>query len=137
GSRTRHGRLRRQPQPDGRTDRRVTTRPVLVGGGVALVGLLGVALRVWTYRSTLGVPNADEAVVGLMARHVLDGELTTFYWGQAYGGSQEALLTAPVFWVVGSSWLALRAIPLALDVVAVFLVWRVGRKTIGERAAVV
>jgi hypothetical protein len=110
---------------------------VLVVGGIALVGLLGIALRVWTYRSTLGVPNADEAVVGLMARHVLDGELTTFYWGQAYGGSQEALLTAPVFWVAGSSWLALRAIPLALDVVAVLLVWRVGRRTIGERAAVV
>jgi hypothetical protein len=115
----------------------VTARPVLVVGGIALVGLLGIALRIWTYRSTLGIPNADEAVVGLMARHVLDGELTTFYWGQAYGGSQEALLTAPVFWVAGSSWLALRAIPLALDVVAVFLVWRVGRRTIGERAAVV
>jgi hypothetical protein len=115
----------------------VTARPVLVVGGVALVGLLGIALRIWTYRSTLGIPNADEAVVGLIARHVLDGELTTFYWGQAYGGSQEALLTAPLFWVAGSSWLALRAIPLALDVVAVLLVWRVGRRTIGERAGVV
>jgi hypothetical protein len=109
---------------------------VLVVWGVALIGLLGIALRIWTYRSTLGVPNADEAVVGLMARHVLDGELTTFYWGQAYGGSQEALLTAPVFWIAGSSWLALRAIPIALDVVAVLLVWRVGRRTIGARAAV-
>ena len=68
----------------------------LVVGGIALVGLLGIALRIWTYRSTLGIPNADEAVVGLMARHVLDGELTTFYWGQAYGGSQEVLLTAPL-----------------------------------------
>ena len=115
----------------------MTARPVLVVTGVALVGLLGIALRIWTYRSTLGMPNADEAVVGLMARHVLDGELTTFYWGQAYGGSQEALLTAPLFWVAGSSWFALRAIPLALDVVAVLLVWRVGRRTIGERAAVV
>ena len=35
-----------------------------------------------------------------MVRHILHGELTTFFWGQAYGGSQEALLTAPVFAVV-------------------------------------
>ena len=46
-------------------------------------------------------PDSDEAIVGLMARHVLDGELTTFFWRQAYGGSQEAILTAPLFWVVG------------------------------------
>ena len=80
----------------------------------ALVAGVGIALREWTYRATMGIPNADEAVVGLMARHVLDGELTAFYWGQAYGGSQEALLTAPVFAIAGSSWLALRLVPMAL-----------------------
>jgi hypothetical protein len=107
------------------------------GATLGLIGIAGIALRIWTYRSTLGVPNADEAVVGLMTRHVLDGELTTFYWGQAYGGSQEALLTAPVFWIGGSSWLALRMIPIALSAVAALLVWRVGRRTIGEPAALV
>jgi dolichyl-phosphate-mannose-protein mannosyltransferase len=101
----------------------------------ALTGVAGIALRIWVYRSALGTPNADEAVVGLMARHVLDGELTTFYWGQAYGGSQEALLTAPVFFIAGSSWLALRMIPIALSAVAALLIWRVGRRTIGEPAA--
>jgi hypothetical protein len=107
------------------------------GVSLALIGIAGIALRVWTYRSTLGVPNADEAVVGLMTRHVLDGELTTFYWGQAYGGSQEALLTAPVFLIGGSSWLALRMIPIALSAIAALLVWRVGQRTIGEPAALV
>jgi hypothetical protein len=107
------------------------------GVAFALLGIGGVVLRVWTYRSTLGTPTADEAVVGLMARHVFDGELTTFYWGQAYGGSQEALLTVPVFLIGGSSWLALRMIPIALNAVAAVLVWRVGRRTIGEPAALV
>jgi hypothetical protein len=102
---------------------------------LALAGIAGVVLRVWAYRSVAGTPNADEAVVGLMARHVLDGELTTFYWGQAYGGTQEVLLTAPVFLVAGSGWLALRAIPIVLDVLASVIVWRVGRRTIGEPAA--
>ncbi len=102
-----------------------------------LVAGVGIVLRVWTYRSVSGTPNADEAVVGLMARHALDGELTTFYWGQAYAGSQEALLTVPVFLVAGSSWLALRIVPIVLSAVAALVIWRVGRRTIGPRVAAV
>ena len=102
-----------------------------------LVFLTGIALRVWVYRSISGTPNADEAVVGLMARHALHGEFTTFYWGQAYGGTQEVLLTVPVFLVAGSSWLALRVVPIVITAVAAVLIWRVGRRTIGEPAAAV
>jgi hypothetical protein len=102
-----------------------------------LVAVVGVVLRVWVYRSVSGTPNADEAVVGLMARHALHGELTTFYWGQAYAGSQEALLTLPFFLVAGSGWLALRLVPILLTVVASLLVWRVGKRTIGDTPAAV
>lgn len=102
---------------------------------LGLTAVAGIVLRVWTYRSALGVPDSDEAVVGLMVRHVLHGHLTTFFWGQAYGGSQEVLVTAPVFWIFGSSWLALRIVPIVLAAVASLVVWRVGRRTIGEPAA--
>jgi hypothetical protein len=104
---------------------------------LALTGVAGIALRVWTYRSASGVPDSDEAVVGLMARHVLHGQFTTFFWGQGYGGSQEALLTAPIFAVFGSSWLALRLVPIALSAVTAILVWRVGLRLMGERPAAV
>lgn len=97
----------------------------------------GIALRAWVHRSALGIPDSDEAVVGLMARHATHGELTTFFWGQAYGGSQEVLATVPLFWVAGSGWLTLRLVPIALSAVTALVVWRVGRRTIGERAAVV
>jgi 4-amino-4-deoxy-L-arabinose transferase-like glycosyltransferase len=102
---------------------------------IALVAAAGVALRVWVYRSALGDPDSDEAIVGLMARHILHGGFTTFYWGQPYGGPQEAWLTAPVFAVAGPSLLALRTATLVLTAVAVWLVWRVGLRTIGARAA--
>ena len=104
---------------------------------LGLTAVAGVALRVWAYRSVAGTPNADEAVVGLMVRHALHGELTTFYWAQSYGGTQEVLLTVPLFALAGSSWLALRAVPIVLSAVASYLVWRVGRRTIGEPAATV
>jgi hypothetical protein len=103
---------------------------------LAVAGVAGVALRVWVYRSpSLGVPLSDEAVVGLMTRHLLHGEFPTFYWGQAYGGSQEVFLTAPLFWVAGPSWLVLRLVPMALSAVAAVIVWRVGLRTIGAPRA--
>ena len=104
---------------------------------VGLSGCAGLALRIWAYRSAIGVPTSDDGVVGLMALHAMRGQFTTFFWGQAYGGSQEALLTVPVFWLFGPSWLALRIVPIMLTAVAAVLVWRVGRRTIGEPAATI
>lgn len=96
----------------------------------------GIAFRVLVYRSALGVPDSDEAVVGLMARHILHGQFTTFFWGQRYGGSQEALLTAPLFAVFDSSWFVLRLVPIVLSGVAALLTWRVGRRLYGEPGAI-
>ncbi len=103
----------------------------------ALVGtaITAVALRVWIYRSPLGVPDSDEAIVGLMTRHILHGGVTTFFWGQSYGGSQEALLTAPVFGLFGSSWLALRIVPILLSIPTALVIRQVGRRTVHEPAA--
>jgi dolichyl-phosphate-mannose-protein mannosyltransferase len=104
---------------------------VVAAGGI----LAGFALRVWVLSSPLGALESDEAVVGLMARRALDGDFSVFYWGALYGGSQEALLTAPFFAVFGSSTLALKLVALALYAVAGVLVWLVGRRTVGEPAA--
>ena len=101
--------------------------------GMSLVA--GIVMRVWVHRSASGVPDSDEAIVGLMTRHLIDGELSTFFWGQAYGGTQEVLLTAPLFAVADSGWVALRLVPVLLSGAAALVVWRVGRLTIGEPAA--
>ena len=86
----------------------------LVLGVVAVAILAGIALRAWILLSSQGALDADEAVWGVMARHVLDGEVTAFFWNQGYGGTQETLLTAGVFALVGPSVAALRVVPLAL-----------------------
>jgi hypothetical protein len=114
---------------------RVAGRPTVALLGAAAA--IGVALRVYVYRSSLGTPDSDEAVVGLMVRHFSHGEVTTFFWGQPYGGTQEVFLTVPLFVVASSSWLALRIVPIVLSAVACAVVWRVGRRTIGERQAIV
>ena len=38
--------------------------------------------------------------------------------------------------MAGSSWLTLRLVPIVLSAVAAVVVWRVGRRTIGEPAAI-
>jgi hypothetical protein len=107
------------------------------GIAFAAAGVAGMALRIWAYGAAVGMPDSDEAVVGLMARHVLHGEFTTFYWGAPYGGTQEVLLIAPLFAIAGSSLLALRVLPFVLSAVATLLIWRVGIRTIGGRAGAV
>jgi hypothetical protein len=101
---------------------------------LALVGLAGIAARIWIYRSILGVPSSDEALVGLWAIHASHGDFTTFFWGLRYGGTQEPFLSVPLFLLFGPSWLALRIVPIVLSGITALLVWRVGRRAIGERA---
>ena len=102
---------------------------------IAVGTAAGVLLRVGLLRSSLGSFDGDEAVWGLMSAHVLDGEPSAFFWGQAYGGTLEALLTAPLVAVAGLHVVTVRLVPMLLSALAAVLVWRVGRRTIGEPAA--
>ncbi|MBA2438054.1 MAG: glycosyltransferase family 39 protein, partial [Acidimicrobiia bacterium] len=106
---------------------------------VVLVGVVaGIALRIRFLTGRAGVIDADEAIVGLLARHILRGEeLVGFFWGQGYGGTLEPMLVAFVFALVGPRPGALAVVPTVLSAVAALLVWRIGRRTVGHRAAVV
>lgn len=85
----------------------------------------GTVERLWYLART--PLNADEAVVGLMAEHILAGHTYAFYWGQHYGGV-EPYLVSGLFALFGPSAVALRAVPTALSIVAAILVWRVARR---------
>ncbi len=54
--------------------------------------------------------NADEAVVALMARHILQGERPLFFYGQAYMGSLDAWLVAMGFAVLGQNIWVIRLV---------------------------
>jgi 4-amino-4-deoxy-L-arabinose transferase-like glycosyltransferase len=106
-------------------------RAALVVAGVAA----GILLRIEVLRSELGALDSDEAVVGLMALHVLDGEFSAFYWLQAYTGFQAPVLLAPVLALVGPHALVLKVFTVLLFAIAGVLVWLVGRQTVGADAA--
>ena len=111
-------------------------RPKAVLVGVAAVIAAGVALRAWILLSSpLGTLDADEASVGLIARHFLNGEFSVFVWGQPYGGNQEAALSALAFALSGSGTLQLKLVEVALFALGTVFVWRAGILAVGRRAA--
>jgi hypothetical protein len=97
--------------------------------------ILGAGVHLWITRSPVGVFDSDGAVPGLMARHLRHGEMPAFFWGQAYGGSIEPIAAGVLFLVLGPSVWLLKAVPLAFNAASMLLVWRIGKRTVGEPAA--
>jgi 4-amino-4-deoxy-L-arabinose transferase-like glycosyltransferase len=89
------------------------------------------------YVSSLGRLGIDEATWGLMARHAVHGELSAFFWGQSYGGTQEVLPVAALFGIFGTHLIFMRVVPIAFSVAAALVLRRVARRLYGELAGTV
>ncbi|MBV8713531.1 MAG: hypothetical protein JOZ65_00545 [Chloroflexi bacterium] len=82
------------------------------GIGLLACVVIGLGVRLAIIVSPLGEIDGDEAVVGLMARHIAFlGERPVFYWGQPYLGSLEAFTAAPLFRLFNSSTFLLKLVP--------------------------
>lgn len=79
--------------------------------------------------------HSDEAVVGLMARHILQGERPVFFYGQAYMGSLDAWLVAIGFAVLGDSVLTIRVVQAILYLLIVATGMIAAYKLTGRRGA--
>lgn len=98
-----------------------------------LIGLFGaictaVGLKVGLLLAGVIPFNADEAIVALMARHILQGERPIFFYGQAYMGSLDAFLVAGAFKLLGSSVWAVRWIQIVLYSFTIFTTFLLGKK---------
>lgn len=76
--------------------------------------------------------NSDEAVVALMARHILSGERPVFFYGQAYMGSLDAWLVAAGFWIFGQHVWVIRLIQILLYLLVILTTAILGRKIFGS-----
>ena len=100
-----------------------------------LVLLLAVTMRgviLFTGQKHL---RSDEAVVGLMAKHIVTrGERPLFLYGQPYGGGHAiaAYIAAPLFAVFGRSAILLTGITAAVSVVNIVLLWLILRRYFDE-----
>ncbi|HVX23024.1 MAG TPA: glycosyltransferase family 39 protein [Acidimicrobiales bacterium] len=90
---------------------------------------VGVALRAW-YAFHWPI-TADESIVGLMSRQILQGHFSAFYWGQVYGGAEPypvAVLAA----ITRSTVWALKLTPILLSAGAAVLTWRIARRLVPD-----
>lgn len=106
-----------------------------------VAGVIGMAaIYKFGWLALNAVPfNGDEAIVALMARHILRGERPVFFYGQAYLGATDAWLVALSFAIFGENVWAIRLVQIALF--AAFLLTsylvtkRLGLTEWGARAA--
>ncbi|MFG2106948.1 DUF423 domain-containing protein [Micromonospora chersina] len=113
-----------------RTPRR-TRLPALLA---LLVGLAGIGYRLALLLADAPPTNSDEATMGLAALHIARGEgFPVWFYGQAYMGTLEAYLAAPLVALAGPSVLVLRLPTLALYALFLALSWRLTRRLGGDR----
>lgn len=100
-----------------------------------LLILLAVA-AVWKAWILMGdaVPfNGDEAIVGIMARHILlNGERPAFFYGQAYMGSLDAYLVAAGFAIFGVHIWVIRMVQVLLYLAVLATSVLIGKRLLGS-----
>jgi predicted membrane-bound mannosyltransferase len=106
---------------------------------LGIIVLLALALKGALLAADAVPFNSDEAVVGLMARHILlKGERPVFYYGQAYMGSLDAWLIAGAFALLGISTLTMRLVQVLLFIGLLVSYWLLARRFCrSEEAALV
>ncbi len=81
---------------------------------VLLILILGLTWKAVLLLADAFPFNADEAIVGLMGRHILTGAQPVFFYGQAYMGSLDAYLVALGFRLFGSEVWVIRLVQIIL-----------------------
>src|SRR5947209_16927586 len=83
--------------------------------------------------------HSDEAIIGLMGKHILEGRYFPFYmYGQSYnaGAAWEAYVAAIAFRLFGVGVIPLKGCIVALSLLCLFLFYRMGCALYDERTAV-
>ncbi len=95
---------------------------------LALALAIAAVLKVWLHVAGAAPFNGDEAVVGLMARHINRGEWPAFFYGQAYMGSLDATLVAGAFRLFGEHVSSIRIVQVSLYLLFVITLWLAARR---------
>lgn len=102
-------------------------RFVLFRSPVWIFFVIAVAIRIWLTIDTKGIIEGDEALLGLQAEQILRGAHPIYFWGQPYMGTLEAHLAALIFWLAGPSTWTLRAEPILLSLLFMWLTWKLAK----------
>lgn len=79
--------------------------------------------------------NADEAIVALMARHINQGNIPVFFYGQAYMGSLDAMLAAIGFRFLGEEVWVIRLLQSVLYIGTVLTTMMLASRLLNSKRA--
>lgn len=120
------------------TERRPANGRRLLALGIVIVVLaVGLGLRLWIMTGKLGTIDSDEAITGLMARHLWDGELRAFMWRFSYQGTIATYPVALSLKLFGTNQFALELPYLVMSAASTVIVWRIGTRVLNELQAVI
>ncbi len=101
---------------------------------IVFVVVLATAMRVVLLAADAVPFDGDEAVVALMAKHILqNGERPIFFYGQPYSGVLDAYLTAGMYALIGPRVLGGRLVQMALFALYIVMVYLLAGRVTGSR----
>lgn len=103
--------------------------------GFIILVCLGMSVQLWAASQWTANFDSDEAIHGLMARHILDGQFPTYFYGQRYLGSFESCIAAGFMKIFGSGVFTLRISSIILFCIFLILHGTVVYKFWGGRTA--
>ena len=107
-------------------------------GACLVAGLLiGVGAAVRGVFLLFPALDSDQAIIGLMGLHILEGRFPAFFWGEPYSGTLESFLAALLFFVFGASRRTLALAPLLVSLGFLWAGWRLAREILGERGGLI
>jgi 4-amino-4-deoxy-L-arabinose transferase-like glycosyltransferase len=101
------------------------------------ISLAALALKIGLLAADAFPFNSDEAIVGLMARHILQGRWPVFFYGQAYMGSLDATLVAGAFGAFGTKVIGIRIVQCLLYLGTVATTMLLAQRYLGSKRAAV
>jgi len=114
--------------------RPVSPPPKRFFAGLLILAAVYVLVRGPLHAVTFSLPvSNDDAILLLMARHILKGELATILWNQPYNGALDAYLLAPGL-ALGPHHLVFRLYELLCAVLLVLLAGLLARRLAGVAA---
>jgi 4-amino-4-deoxy-L-arabinose transferase-like glycosyltransferase len=94
--------------------------------------VVSAVLKIWLILIDVVPFNSDEAVVALMARHILKGARPIFFYGQAYMGSLDAWIVASGFWLFGEKIWVIRLVQGFLYLLTLLTTVWLGKEVFGK-----
>ncbi|HDD62192.1 MAG TPA: hypothetical protein ENF22_06665, partial [Chloroflexi bacterium] len=114
-------------------DKKTKTKPFII---YLIPILIAGALKILVSPVDITPFNADEAIVALMARHINQGNIPVFFYGQAYMGSLDAMLVAIGFRLFGEAVWIIRLVQGILYLGTVFTTMMLAQRLLGSQRAV-